>query len=220
MQLVMFDIDGTLTQTDEADSNCYLQALADVFGFADVDADWSRYPQCTDGGILAHLFHARLQRPPSAAEIAVFQARFFELLEAAASVQPFHPIAGAREFLAMLEAKHDCRLALASGDWERSARSKLASAGLDCNRFPAAFADDGHSREEIMQLSLQRAIDEHEVQSFTRHTYIGDGVWDARAARKSGFRFIGIANDERKIKRLKAEGAVAVFPDYLAIRGF
>jgi beta-phosphoglucomutase-like phosphatase (HAD superfamily) len=32
MQLVMFDIDGTLTQSNELDEQAFLQALRDVFG--------------------------------------------------------------------------------------------------------------------------------------------------------------------------------------------
>jgi phosphoglycolate phosphatase-like HAD superfamily hydrolase len=43
MRLVIFDIDGTLTQTMKADAECFLRSLADVCGFCGVDTDWSRY---------------------------------------------------------------------------------------------------------------------------------------------------------------------------------
>ena len=43
--------------------------------------------------------------------------------------------------------------------------------------------------------------------------YVGDGVWDARACRGVGVRFIGIATGSRAT-RLFAEGAVRVFPDF------
>ena len=43
MTLVMFDIDGTLTQTYEADEACFVQALREMFGFADIDTDWAGY---------------------------------------------------------------------------------------------------------------------------------------------------------------------------------
>ncbi|MBI3191378.1 MAG: hypothetical protein HYZ36_01850 [Pedosphaera parvula] len=50
MHLVIFDIDGTLTETNAVDADCYVRALAEVFGFADVDTDWSTYPHVTDSG--------------------------------------------------------------------------------------------------------------------------------------------------------------------------
>jgi phosphoglycolate phosphatase-like HAD superfamily hydrolase len=39
MKLVMFDVDGTLTETVEADEECFVQALLGVFGFTDLDTD-------------------------------------------------------------------------------------------------------------------------------------------------------------------------------------
>jgi phosphoglycolate phosphatase-like HAD superfamily hydrolase len=42
---------------------------------------------------------------------------------------------------------------------------------------------------------------------------VGDGVWDARACRSLGIPFIGIGTGSRA-KRLSAEGAVCVFPDF------
>jgi beta-phosphoglucomutase-like phosphatase (HAD superfamily) len=217
MHLVMFDIDGTLTESDEIDGACYLQALADVFQFTGVDGDWSQYPHCTDEGILAHLFQTRLQRLPLAEEIVAVRERFVELLTVAANTKPFQPIAGAGEFLAQLAAMNDVHVAIASGGWEHSARLKLASARLNCSQIPAAFADNAHSREGIMQSAFERALAKYQTPEFTQCTYIGDGIWDARAARQLGFRFIGIARDTAKTERLLAAGAVAVFPNYLDV---
>lgn len=33
MHLIMFDLDGTLADSNNVDSGCYLQALVEVFGF-------------------------------------------------------------------------------------------------------------------------------------------------------------------------------------------
>src|SRR6516162_1489083 len=43
MRLVIFDIDGTLTQTMKVDADCFVRSLAEVCGFRDVDTDWSGY---------------------------------------------------------------------------------------------------------------------------------------------------------------------------------
>src|SRR5205809_7788634 len=99
MKLVMFDIDGTLTQTFQADEACFVQALREVFGFTGINTDWACYPHCSDSGILEALFQLGLGRSPLPPEISTFQAHFVSLLTAATVVQPFNPIAGARDFL-------------------------------------------------------------------------------------------------------------------------
>ncbi len=99
MRLVMFDIDGTLTASDVMDGACFVQALHEVFGFANVNADWSTYRHCSDSGILEELFQARVGRAPMPEEISEVQAHFVKLLEASMAAQPLKPIAGAGEML-------------------------------------------------------------------------------------------------------------------------
>jgi beta-phosphoglucomutase-like phosphatase (HAD superfamily) len=220
MKLVMFDIDGTLTQTSHADETCFVQALREVFGFTDINTDWASYPHCSDSGILEVLFQTRLGRSPLPAEVSTFQIHFVSLLTAATAIQPFNPIAGARDFLCSLTSSSAFAVSLASGAWECSARFKLASAGLGLSQIPAAFSDDAHAREAIMQASLGRAAQSRLRDSFDAVIYIGDGVWDARAARNLGFRFIGIAREPARVERLYAEGARYVFDDYLDAESF
>ncbi len=138
MKLVMFDIDGTLTQTDRADETCFVQALREVFGFSDVNTDWASYPHCSDSGILEDLFQSRAGRSPLPAEVSAFQAHFLSLLAGATAVQTFSPIPGARDFLCSLIEDPAFAVCLASGAWEGSARFKLASAGFVLQQIPAA----------------------------------------------------------------------------------
>jgi beta-phosphoglucomutase-like phosphatase (HAD superfamily) len=43
MQLILFDIDGTLTQSNKLDNFAFLQALSDVFNLSVVNPDWSSF---------------------------------------------------------------------------------------------------------------------------------------------------------------------------------
>ena len=52
MNLVMFDIDGTLTDTNEVDKQCYVQALLRDFSRGRSDTDWTQYEDSTDQGCL------------------------------------------------------------------------------------------------------------------------------------------------------------------------
>ena len=94
MHLVMFDIDGTLTETMKVDEECFVRSFKDVFGFADIDTDWSHYPRTTDSGIFHDVFTSRVGRSPLAQEVSRFRQHFIQLLAAASSQSPFAPVAG------------------------------------------------------------------------------------------------------------------------------
>src|SRR5438094_3942705 len=212
MHLVMFDIDGTLTETMNVDEECFVRSFKDVFGFADVDTDWSHYPHTTDSGIFDDVFTSRMGRSATAQEVSRFRQHFIQLLAAASSQSPFAPIAGADRLLSQLAQGGSHRVSLATGSWRDSARLKMASAGMCLDDHPAASADDALDRESIMRLSKERAAERY-GESFACTVYVGDGVWDARASRGGGIPFIGIGLGSRAT-RLSAEGAVCVFPDF------
>src|SRR5438132_3662371 len=212
MRLVMFDIDGTLTETMKVDEERFVRSFAEVFGLTDIDADWSHYPHVTDSGIFHEVYAPRMGRLPTALDISRFRQRFIELLAAASSQFPFAPGAGADRLLSRLASHGAYRVSLATGSWRDSARLKMASAGMCFDDHPAASADDALERESIMELSRHRARERY-GESFACTVYVGDGVWDARACRRVGIPFIGIGTGSRAT-RLSAEGAVCVFPDF------
>ncbi len=212
MHLVMFDIDGTLTETMKVDGECFVRAFEDVFGFTDIDTDWSHYPHTTDSGIFHEIYASRRGRSPTVQEVGQFRQHFIELLAAASSQSPFEAVAGADRLLSRLAQGGSHRVSLATGGWCGSVRLKMASAGMCFDDHPAATADDAIDRESIMRFSKQRAV-ERFGESFAGTVYVGDGVWDARACRNVGVPFIGIGTGSRAT-RLSAEGAVCVFPDF------
>jgi phosphoglycolate phosphatase-like HAD superfamily hydrolase len=212
MRLVMFDIDGTLTETMKVDEECFVRSFTDVFGFAEIDTDWSHYPHTTDSGIFHDVFTSRIGRSPAAHEVSRFRQHFIELLAAASSQSSFVPVAGADRLLSRLAQDGSYRVSLATGGWRDSARLKMASAGMCFDDHPAASADDALDRESIMRLSKQRAAERYGG-LFACTVYVGDEVWDARACRNVGIPFIGIGAGSRAT-RLSAEGAVCVFPDF------
>ena len=85
MRLVIFDIDGTLTQTMKADEECFVRSLAEVCGFGDVDSDWSHYKHATDFGIFREIHETRTGRLPSPSETSRFREHFVASLARATS---------------------------------------------------------------------------------------------------------------------------------------
>jgi beta-phosphoglucomutase-like phosphatase (HAD superfamily) len=209
MQLAIFDIDGTLTQTTHIDAVCFLRAFQEVFGVAIANANWAGYTHSTDSGISLELFEKHFGRPPSTEEIARFEQRFVALLDQACTntAECARETPGARAALLKLPA-HDWAVAIATGSWRQSALLKLRTAGIRVDDLPAAFADDSPVRDEIVDLAAARASDMHAVH-FTRVVYFGDAIWDVRAATRLRLPFIGVAADGRP-ERLRAAGATEV----------
>ena len=212
MHLVMFDIDGTLTETTKVDEECFVRAFLDVSGFDDIDTDWSHYRHTTDSGIFHDVYSSRTGRLPTDQCVSRFRQHFVRLLSDASSRSPFESVAGAAQLLLGLSCSSSHRVSLATGAWRDSARLKMTSAGMCFDDHPAASADDALDRESIMRLSMQRSAERY-GESFVCTVYVGDGVWDARACRSIGVPFIGIGTGSRAA-RLSAEGAVRVFPDF------
>jgi len=184
-KLAVFDVDGTLTQTMGLFDRCWVKAAAEVLGTDAISQEWGSYPHTTDSGILAHLFGEHRGRAPSAEETARTQALYMESLDEACTDAAELP--GAAAFLDRLRRSGVWTIAIATGNWERAARLKLERAGFDLDGLPIATADDALSREEIVALAVARA-----GADFQRVVYLGDAVWDQRAARLLGMPFVGI----------------------------
>lgn len=69
MNLIVFDIDGTLTQTNNVDSLCFTKAIKDTLQITELNTDWASYQYSTDSGLLTEIYENFLQRPPSIEEI-------------------------------------------------------------------------------------------------------------------------------------------------------
>jgi phosphoglycolate phosphatase-like HAD superfamily hydrolase len=212
MQLVMFDIDGTLVESNALDNDSYLQALSEVFGFSEISSDWASYSHVTDAGILREVCQRKLGRSPSAAAVEEFQKRFLTLLKESAAVHGLNSIPGAFQMLSGLLESSNYAVAYAGGGWKASALFKIQSVHLPIQNIPYAFSDDDESREGIMAVALARA-EKHYRRSFQNIVYIGDGIWDIRAARNLGYGFIGIGAGDRATELFSA-GATHVFSNY------
>ena len=215
MNLAIFDIDGTLTETDHVDDICFLQALSDAHGMTNVSADWAGYPHTTDSAILTYIFQEQLNRPPQQSELQKFKTHFISLLEdyRARDSSLFAEICGAASMLRRLNQEAEWRVAIASGGWCVSATLKLRVAGIDVDEFPAAFADDGFSREEILESAVLKSQQRYQQPRFDRVVSVGDGLWDVRTARNLNFPFLGIGSGGLKDK-LQRAGATHVLKDF------
>ena len=187
MHHVMFDIDGTLVESYQLDSQCFVDAVKDVTGLS-INSDWSKYQHVTDSGILNEALNPYEALNMKEVEPKVKQC-FLKNLEASLSHQPINEVLGASSFLELLKSMNNIVISLATGGWKESAILKLNSAGINFSSIPLASSNDHQSRVEIMKLASKRAIS-------GRYpcTYFGDGEWDKEACNHLGYNFVLVGN--------------------------
>ena len=211
--LVIFDVDGTLTETLDIDDSSWQEAGQEVLGLEKINTDWGVYEHSTDEAVVSQLIREQTNLPVDEGIIHRFRDRIHELLRAAAQdSRCIQPKPGAQVLFSALEDA-GWAAAIATGGWEVNARFKLQQAGVCIDGIPAAFAEDAWPREDLIRLAQERASQQY-GENFDSIVYVGDGVWDMAAASLAGTGFIGIGTGEKK-SLLQKEGASAVLPDFL-----
>jgi phosphoglycolate phosphatase-like HAD superfamily hydrolase len=213
MNLVVFDIDGTLVKYHpKRNDQAYVRAVHEVFGLT-IEDSWSGYVQSTDSGILNEIAQKQFGRNASTEETACFKESMVKWLETEYRGEPFEAHAGAKPLWDSLLNHADWKIAVGTGNWEFSTRFKLNNAGFEIGHVPLGSADDGDTREKILKLSLHKAKTFYKTSEFDKIVYVGDWIWDVRAAKALGWKFIGIAQGE-EAKALRESGAETILPDF------
>lgn len=209
----MFDVDGTLTESHQYDSECYTAAIKDVLNIEQVDSNWISYLHATDTYIAIEIFDSAVGRKPSQQELNRVLDRFMFHLQKTHSehCELYREIPGARELLRSLQADPQFAVSIATGGWYTPATYKLECSGFEIAHIPMASSDDSYIREEIMAIAEDRSRDHYGVSQFESVSYIGDAVWDTRAAANLGYSFIGVGSN---LDSLQKAGAVNLMVDF------
>ncbi len=217
MYLVIFDIDGTLTNTYKIDENCFVRALALEFAIFGINTNWAGYKHTTDSGITQQIFIEKLGRVPSDEELVRFKRCFVSLLQEAFidNQNLFSEIPGSGNLLSELQLDPDWCVAIATGGWSESAKVKLQKANLQIAEIPFASADDAISREDIVNTAILKAKNVYQVETFDRVVFVGDGIWDVKTSANLNIAFIGIGNLE-----LINVGATQIIKDFTNLEVF
>lgn len=212
MRLALFDLDGTLTDTNAVDGECYVEAMSTELGCA-LNPDWATYQHCTDAGIAHEALSNFFGRPPSSQEIDRLRGRFVALLEDRLAADPsrFAVMPGAAALLSRLQ-EEGWHLCIATGGWAISAELKRRAAGLP-QAVPIFSSDLHHTREGILEIAIRRMRELNGVPAYDRIVSLGDGVWDVSAAAALRLPFVGVGRGARA-DRLREAGARAVLSDF------
>ena len=186
---LVFDIDGTLIDSEHIDAYYFIRALKDILGTIGIADDWSSYTKVTDIGIVTEILEQN-NLPATDAIIGDIREHFRKLLTIYFdNGGKCPPIPGVPSFLSRLHDNREISCGIATGGWETTARMKLSYAEIDISTMPLSSSDDGNDRPAIMMNCLKKMAG-----PFDRTIYIGDGIWDLNASADLGWEFIGIGS--------------------------
>lgn len=211
-RLVLFDIDGTILRSDGAGRRAMLAALREIYGGAGPEDH--RYDGKTDPQIVREVMRleghddARIDR-----DMERLMALYLEYLQHELTRATTHVYPGVRALLDAVESHDHAILGLLTGNLERGAYAKLASAGIDPARFRVgAFGSDHELRPELPAIACRRAHEQLGVALEGRDVVvIGDTPADLECGRALGVRAIGVATGSFSVAELERHEPYAVF---------
>lgn len=216
--LVIFDIDGTLLYSNKLDSQCFADSYQRVFGKVFPTIDWTKFKHVTDHTIFHTAFHSHFNTTCSLEDIHHFQDDYIGLMSQRRVEAPhdFCEVPGAKQIINDLLSDDQYTVGIATGGWKRPALFKLDYIGIDIEPIYDSYADEKHTREEILQESIDNASSDHIIDKII---YIGDAVWDVKTTNSMQLPLIGIRRDgDHEV--LRDLGVQHVLTDFTDSTGF
>lgn len=209
MNLIVFDIDGTIVDSVQVDDFCFKKSFQRIHDIDISNADWSNFKHVTDSGLAHEIFEAHYGIAPTASEILKLKRYFYRLLEQ--RIHEITEIKGARKTLLLLMENPEFSIAFATGGWRETALLKLSAIGFELGEITLVSADEHFSRSEITRLAIDNTLSKAGLNEFKTITYVGDGLWDFKTTTELGINFIGI--DSHQNNKLMNAGATRVMPN-------
>jgi HAD superfamily hydrolase (TIGR01509 family) len=206
---VLFDLDGTLVDT----VGTRVEAWSDVFSRLGIASDREHLGTLmgSDGKYLARQVALRAGRELSDAEASAIDhlagARFGELNQ-----QP-RPLPGARQILEYLDAA-GVTWAIATSSRPEQVQVSVDAVGL---RHQPFVADGSHVEHAKPAPDLLLAAAEQMGVAPRGTWYVGDSVWDMRAAVSAGMTAVGVVTGATSEDALREAGAEVIYRDLMSL---
>ncbi len=205
--LVLFDIDGTLLRTEGAGVAAMLRAFTRLHGERGFNFEGVEIAGALDGLLFARMM-AQHGLPGDEDTHAEFQRIYADELARALTPSVVRRMPGTVELVGALRLA-GAGVGLLTGNYEDTARLKIALVGFDRTHFPfGAFGADGPSRRHLTPVAIARAT-AHLGRAFdpARVTIIGDTPHDIDCAKAHGCRALGVGTGPYSPERLREAGA-------------
>ena len=199
LEMIVFDVDGTLVGGERTDWKCFDDAFEEAAGFPFPSGFFERIEEVTARAIVHQALHGYPEDEKRRIEACTCQGFRRRLEEAHREDRNAFPaIHGAASLIEDIQQR-GIPLAIATGDWMETITFKLEAAELSVEGIPMVTSSHCYSRAEIIRAAVREAGGR-----LSHCVYVGDGHWDLRACQKLGIAFIGCGN---KKETLEAGGA-------------
>lgn len=188
--LIVFDIDDTLTNSENQHQLAYVNTMVD-FGITDINKNWKSYENVTDSYILKENFEANFKKDFDLSFISDFEDKMTELF---LKLPKTTEIKGAKRIVDFFMKETDYAICFATGSLLKPAFIKLEQAKINFVPALIAASNNIYTRENIVTLAINKAKDYFQVHDFENIISVGDGIWDLKTARNLGIHFLGIRN--------------------------
>ncbi len=192
MQILLFDIDGTLLNTGGAGQQAMERALQTVFD-VQLKTEGISAAGRTDRAIITDLFaYHNIQETP---EIwTKFQETYFTHLAEILPTLPGRMLEGVERLLMALSQRDDVVLGLLTGNFQRGAQLKLGHFQIDHYFGFGGFGDDHHDRDDVARAAMRAVIGHQQADVSPESVWvIGDTPFDVRCGRAIGARTVAVA---------------------------
>jgi phosphoglycolate phosphatase-like HAD superfamily hydrolase len=212
MQVVLFDIDGTLITTGGAGKLAFERAFAELFDISRIDGQ-VQFSGRTDRAIVTELFliHGIADSTENWRRfLAAYFAHLPEMLRACAGAV----LPGIAQVLAHLADRPETSVGLLTGNVREGGMLKLAHYGID-HHFPFGGFGDAHIDRAKVAAAAVRAACGHlnRADDRLRFWVIGDTPHDVYCGHSIGAKVVGVATGTSPSGELIAAGAELVLED-------
>jgi phosphoglycolate phosphatase len=194
INLLLFDVDGTLILTGGAGTRSFQRTFRELFRKEAV-IDGIRFHGRTDPEIIEDIFMNGFNRAPTAEELEAICTQYLVYLDEEVRRSPaFRIMPGLPDILEILAARSEVCMGLATGNLEGAARIKLNRADLN-QYFPfGGYGSDAKDRTVLIRTAIERGRNllgrsHDEVRVFV----IGDTDLDISCGREAGATTVAVA---------------------------
>lgn len=204
---MVFDIDGTLTDSVEVHQEAFKKAIKEI-GLSETGPSFSEYLHHTDSYIVRTLYESTTGKPFDEPTKILFE----DILYREICKNDTREIEGAADFLKHLSHNTEFGVCFATGSLLKPAVWKLRQAGIDFEPSLLVTANHFEERENIVLKAIENAGEFYAAANFERIISWGDGLWDLKTAGLLALEFIGIGEKHKEL--LRQNGAVQLFTDF------
>lgn len=192
--LLIFDIDGTLTDTVNMYHEIFNETLLEL-GFQNFNSNFNEYKHHTDSFVVNEINRNQRNTEQKQDIISMFEKLILEKIK----LKKIYEIKGAKKTIETLSKSENISICYATGSVFQTAKYKLDSIGINFTLDQLACSNVNEERENILKEAIEKAQKKKNISRFERIISVGDGIWDLKTAQNLKLDFVGIGNKNKEI---------------------